>query len=106
MEEFLSGNNPKLFNTSDKFLSIMIEKNDNDELLQNAVLQIKINSDAMKSLNWKILISEDGRNWSDAQTRIEHTNTVQLENRNVLMSYRIKGNITNERLLFKIETSL
>ena len=106
MEEFLSGNDPKLFNTSDQFLSIMIEKNDNDELLQNAVLQIKINSDAMKSLNWKILISEDGRNWSDAQTRIEHTNTVQLENRNVLMSYRIKGNITNERLLFKIETSL
>ena len=106
LEEFLSGSNPKLFNSSDTLLNIQIEESNNAERQQTAIIKIRINSDARRSINWKILMSEDGANWSDASSKIEYFKTDELENQILILNYRIKDNVPNERLLFKVETSL
>ena len=106
MEEFLSGSDPKLFNSSDTLLNIQIEESNNAEKQQTAVIKIRMNSDARRSINWKILMSEDGSNWSDASSKIEYFKTDELENQILILNYRIKDNVPNERLLFKVETSL
>ena len=106
LEEFLSGSNPKLFNSSDTLLNIQIEESNNAERQQTAIIKIRINSDARRSINWKILMSEDGGNWSDASSKIEYFKTDELENQILILNYRIKDNVPNERLLFKVETSL
>ena len=51
-------------------------------------------------------MSEDGGNWSDASSKIEYFKTDELENQILILNYRIKDNVPNERLLFKVETSL
>ena len=106
LEEFLSGSDPKLFNSSDTLLNIQIEESNNAERQQTAVIKIRMNSDARRSINWKILMSEDGANWSDASSKIEYFKTDELENQILILNYRIKDNVPNERLLFKVETSL
>ena len=102
----MSGSDPKLFNSSDTLLNIQIEESNNAERQQTAVIKIRINSDARRSINWKILMSENGANWSDASSKIEYFSTDELENQILILNYRIKENVPNERLLFKVETSL
>ena len=106
LEEFLSGSDPTLFNSSDSLLNIQIEESNNAERQQTAIIKIRINSDARRSINWKILMSEDGANWSDASSKIEYFKTDELENQILILNYRIKDDVPNERLLFKVETSL
>ena len=106
LEEFLSGSDPKLFNSSDTLLNIQIEESNDAERQQTAVIKIRMNSDARRSINWKILMSDDGANWSDASSKIAYFKTDELENQILILNYRIKDNVPNERLLFKVETSL
>ena len=39
-------------------------------------------------------------------SKIEYFKTDELENQILILNYRIKDNVPNERLLFKVETSL
>ncbi len=58
--------------------NIQIEESNNAERQQTAIIKIRINSDARRSINWKILMSEDGANWSDASSKIEYFKTFKI----------------------------
>ena len=69
------------------------------------MIQIKLNSEARSSVNWKILVSQDGANWSDALSLLNFIETKSLDNGNEIVVYKIKDPSKHERLLFKIETT-
>ena len=106
LEEFLSGSGPKSFDPSNTLLNIKVEpiEGGNQESLQNAIIQIKLNSEARNSVNWKILVSQDGTNWSDSLSLLSFIETKSLDNGNEIVIYKIKDPSKHERLLFKIET--
>ena len=107
LEEFLSGSGPTSFDPSNALLNLKVEpsKGGNQESLQNAMIQIKLNSEARNSVSWKILVSQDGANWSDALSLLNFIETKGLDNGNEIVVYKIKDPSKHERLLFKIETT-
>ena len=86
-------------------INVETTKGGNQESLQNAMIQIKLNSEARSSVNWKILVSQDGTNWSDALGLLNFIETKSLDNGNEIVVYKIKDPSKHERLLFKIETT-
>ncbi|MEC8905564.1 MAG: lamin tail domain-containing protein, partial [Verrucomicrobiota bacterium] len=105
LEEFLSGNAPKSFDSSDALLDIKVESTGPDEDLgESAFLKLRINKDARSSLDWKVLGSSDGSNWEDAMKFLEFSDTEDLGNGNELIRYRIKPQQTEKKLFFRIQT--